>query len=70
MVVLLALVAGIAGTTLGLVDAWHQRDRTEEARKDEANQRQLAVANATKAKEEEGRGGEDLELVQFLYSAA
>src|SRR5262249_31606116 len=33
-VVLLALVAGVVGTTLGLVEAWRQRDRAEQARKD------------------------------------
>jgi WD40 repeat protein/serine/threonine protein kinase len=51
--VLLVLVGGIVGTTCGLVEAWRQRDLTEQARKDEAEQRLEAVANAEKAKEEE-----------------
>jgi WD40 repeat protein/serine/threonine protein kinase len=42
---LLALVAGITGTAVGLVEA-------EEARQDEAEQRQAAVANAERAKDE------------------
>src|SRR5262249_15755379 len=44
----LALVAGIVGTTLGLVEARRQRDLTEQARKD-------ADKNAEKAREEEGQ---------------
>jgi eukaryotic-like serine/threonine-protein kinase len=41
-VVLLTLVAGIAGTTWGLVDALDQRDKTEQARKDEGDALKLA----------------------------
>jgi WD40 repeat protein/serine/threonine protein kinase len=43
--VLLALVAGVVGTTLGLVEALHQRDETEQARRD-------AVRSAVTASEE------------------
>jgi serine/threonine protein kinase/WD40 repeat protein len=53
-VVLLTLVAGIVGTTWGMLEALGQRDETELARKDEAEQRLLALANAKKARENEG----------------
>ncbi len=49
------LVAGIVGTTLGLAEAWHQGELTEQALKDEAEQRRAAVRNEQKAKEEEGK---------------
>jgi serine/threonine protein kinase len=65
--VLLAMVAGIIGTTLGLLEAQAQRDVAVQARADEADQRQLAerqrdraieaersaLSNELKAKEEE-----------------
>jgi serine/threonine protein kinase/outer membrane protein assembly factor BamB len=38
--VALALVVGIVGMTLGLVEAWRQQGLTEQARQDEAEQRQ------------------------------
>ena len=41
-VVLLAVVLGIIGTTWGWVDALDQRDKTEQARKDEADALKLA----------------------------
>ena len=47
--VLLALVAGIVGTTLGLVDARRGRDAAVQAEKGEARQRQIAQDNAQKA---------------------
>jgi WD40 repeat protein/serine/threonine protein kinase len=65
-VVLLALVAGIAGTTLALIEAWRQRDRTEEARKDEADQRQVALASAKKANDEEGKAKEARDKAERL----
>jgi eukaryotic-like serine/threonine-protein kinase len=65
-VVLLALVAGIIGTTSGLVAAWHQQDLTEQARQNEAEQRLAAVANAGRAKEEEGKAKKALERAEWL----
>jgi eukaryotic-like serine/threonine-protein kinase len=65
-VVLLALVAGVVGTTLGLVEAWHQRDLAEQARKNEAEQRNAAVANAEKAKDEEGKAKTALDEARRL----
>jgi serine/threonine protein kinase/tetratricopeptide (TPR) repeat protein len=69
VLVLLALVAGMAGTTLGLLEAWRQRDDADLARQDEAHARQTAEtqrdravnaerdakANEHKAKDEEGK---------------
>src|SRR5262249_47412047 len=48
--VLLAVLAGIAGTTWGWLEALSQRDDALQARKDEAEQRGIAVANAAEAK--------------------
>jgi serine/threonine protein kinase len=48
--VLLALVGGIIGTTWGLVKAQQQRDVAEEARNDQAAQRQEAVEQKNRAK--------------------
>jgi serine/threonine protein kinase/Tfp pilus assembly protein PilF len=47
--VLLALLAGMAGTTWGLVEATQQRDAADDARTEEATQRQVAEASARKA---------------------
>jgi WD40 repeat protein/serine/threonine protein kinase len=69
-VVLLALVAGIIGTTSGLVEAWHERNLTEKARQNEAEQRLVAVANAVKAKEEEGKAKKALERAEWLLYAS
>src|SRR5207244_8628957 len=44
--VLLALLAGIAGTTWGLLEATQQRDAADAARTEEAAQRHQAEANA------------------------
>jgi serine/threonine protein kinase/WD40 repeat protein len=53
-VVLLTLVAGTIGTTWGLFEALDQREQAEQARKDEAKQRQSAYdAIAARAKAEE-----------------
>jgi WD40 repeat protein/serine/threonine protein kinase len=51
-VVVLTLVAGVVGTTSGMMEAWRQSDLTEQARKNEAQQHQAAVASANKAQEE------------------
>jgi serine/threonine protein kinase/WD40 repeat protein len=51
--VVLTLVAGIVGTTWGMVEALWQRDETELARKQEGEQRLAALANAQKAQENE-----------------
>lgn len=56
--VLLSLLAGIVGTTWGLVRAQQRRVEAEAARAEEANQRGIAQANEAKAvlaKEEETR---------------
>ncbi|MFO0940025.1 MAG: tetratricopeptide repeat protein [Pirellulales bacterium] len=56
--VLLSLLAGIIGTTWGLIRAEQRRLEAEDARADEANQRRIAQANeveAITAKEEEQR---------------
>ncbi len=56
--VLLSLLAGIVGTTCGLVRAEQRRVEAEAARTEEANQRSIAQANEAKAvlaKEEETR---------------
>lgn len=56
--VLLSLLAGIVGTTWGLVRAQQRRVEAEAARAEEATQRGIAQANEAKAvlaKEEEGR---------------
>ena len=45
-VVLLALVVGLVGTVLGLVEAQHQRDAAEQALSNEAEQRRVAVAES------------------------
>jgi hypothetical protein len=47
--VLLALLAGVVGTTLGLVGAEQRRQEAEQARTDEAVQRRLAQANEVRA---------------------
>jgi serine/threonine protein kinase/WD40 repeat protein len=47
--VLSALLAGIVGTTWGMVEALWQRDEAELARKGEGEQRLAALANAQKA---------------------
>ena len=52
--VLLALVAGVVGTTLGLVEARRQRDAAEQ-RKDEAGQRHLAQVREQEAKADRDR---------------
>src|SRR5205085_4283774 len=58
------------GTTLGLMEAWHQQDLTKQALSDEAEQRDLAVrkatdaeANARRAKDQEQRAQES----EFYY---
>jgi serine/threonine protein kinase len=48
-VVVLALLAGVVGTTLGLIHAEQRRREAEVARADEAEQRRLAQANEAKA---------------------
>ncbi len=56
--VLLALLAGFAGTTWGLIRAEERRVEAEAARAEEATQRSIAQTNeaqAISAKEEEGR---------------
>jgi WD40 repeat protein/serine/threonine protein kinase len=47
-VVLLALVAGIVGTSVGLLEAWYQREATDQARKEALD---LAAANGRLAEE-------------------
>jgi serine/threonine protein kinase len=47
--VLLALVGGLIGTTLGLLEARRQRDGAEQARRDEAVQREKADAERARA---------------------
>jgi serine/threonine protein kinase/tetratricopeptide (TPR) repeat protein len=49
VLVLMALLAGIAGTSWGLVEAMSQRDEADAARGEEVIQRQRAETNATKA---------------------
>jgi serine/threonine protein kinase len=49
--ILFVLVAGIAGTTFGLFRAEHRRAEAEQARADEAAQRQIAVAEKKKAEQ-------------------
>lgn len=56
--VLFALLFGIAGTTWGFIRAEHRRQEAESARGEEARQRELAIANESKAilaKNEESR---------------
>jgi len=48
--VLLALVVGFVGTSLGLVEAWRQGGLTEQARQNETDQRLAAVISANNAK--------------------
>src|SRR5262249_20176775 len=55
--VLLALLAGIVGTALGLVAAWHERGLTEKGRQDEAGQRAAARANAARGDAGAGKPG-------------
>src|SRR5262249_52025224 len=62
-VVILALVAGIVGTTLGLVDA-------VQAREHEATQRRAAVANAERAMAEEGKAKEALDRAEKQWLRA
>ena len=45
----LAVLAGIAGTTFGLFQAEDRRQQAEQARTDEAKQRRIAQANEKKA---------------------
>jgi serine/threonine protein kinase/tetratricopeptide (TPR) repeat protein len=61
--VLLALLAGMVGTSWGLVEAWRQRDAAEAARNDEAEQRQ-------KAQTAEGLATERLEAVTLQKQRA
>ena len=59
--VLVCLVGGIVGTTLGMIEARRGRDAAETARQQEEAQRQRAEASATRAKaaaEEERRAKE------------
>jgi serine/threonine protein kinase/tetratricopeptide (TPR) repeat protein len=51
--ILFVLVAGIAGTTFGLIRADHRRAEAEQARSDEATQRQIADAERKRAEEAE-----------------
>src|SRR5262249_9102014 len=51
--VLLALLAGMVGTTWGLLEARRQRDAAEAARNDEAAQRLQAVAQKDRAEKAE-----------------
>ena len=48
--VLVAILAGIVGTSWGWIEALSQRDDAVQARTDEAEQRRLALANADEAK--------------------
>jgi WD40 repeat protein len=59
VLVLAALVTGIVGLTVGLVEA-------EQARQDETQQRQAAVTNAAKAKDEAGKAKRAREKAQRL----
>jgi eukaryotic-like serine/threonine-protein kinase len=54
-VVLLALVGGVVGTALGLVEAQHQRDTAEQARLHEAEQRAAAEMQRTGAEAQRDR---------------
>jgi serine/threonine protein kinase/tetratricopeptide (TPR) repeat protein len=51
--ILFVLVAGIAGTTFGLIRAEHRRADAEQARADEAAQRRIADAEKKKAEQAE-----------------
>jgi eukaryotic-like serine/threonine-protein kinase len=51
--VLLAVIGGIVGTSWGWVEALSQRDAAVQARKDEAEQRRVALTNAANAKTNE-----------------
>lgn len=53
--VLLALVAGVIGTTLGLIHAGEKQREAERARSDEAEQRQVAEAKEREAREERAK---------------
>ena len=50
--VLLAVLGGIVGTTLGLFEAQHQRDNAVQARQNEAEQRRTAVDERDRAEME------------------
>jgi eukaryotic-like serine/threonine-protein kinase len=54
-VVLLTLLAGMVGTTLGMVEAIRQGELTEQARQGEVSQRHAAELSAKKAKAEEAK---------------
>jgi eukaryotic-like serine/threonine-protein kinase len=53
-VVLLTVVLGIIGTTWGWLDALDQRDKTEQARRDESAALALAIKNETLAEKRRG----------------
>jgi WD40 repeat protein len=57
-VVLLAVLAGIAGTTWGWIEALSQRDDAVQARRGEAEQRAIAVAAAATARTNEEKAKE------------
>jgi WD40 repeat protein/serine/threonine protein kinase len=68
--VLLALVAGIGGTTSGLVEAWRQQDLKEQARKDAETNEQTAKAEERKAKAEWDRAEKQLLRAEWLLYAS
>src|SRR5262249_34990066 len=72
--VLFVLVAGVAGTTFGLIRAEHRRAEAEQARSEEAAQRLIADAERKRAEEAERqtmadyRAGTD-QAVELLISS-
>jgi WD40 repeat protein/serine/threonine protein kinase len=68
--VLLAVLAGIVGTTWGWFEALSQRDDAVQARKDEAEQRGIAVVRAAESKANEEKANQvGNELRSTLYAA-
>jgi WD40 repeat protein len=75
--VLVVLVAGIVGTTSGLVAAWYQRDLTEQARKDAVTSAEQAKAAGDEARrlavdEKAARGRAEKQLLRsewLLYAS-
>jgi tetratricopeptide (TPR) repeat protein len=63
---LLTLVGGAVGTTLGLVEARRQRDAAERARKDEAGQRHLAQVREREAKADRDRADREKRTAEAI----
>ncbi len=69
LLVLLAVLGGIVGTTWGLFEAQRQRDHAEQARQDEAEQRRAAVVERDRAENESRLNETELERASHALNS-